>query len=191
VPDIANYLDAGSDDNSFGTGAWTNPGNLVGGNDDVYATYAFAGGENTHYLKGLNSTGALWSDLPDGCTITGIMVLIERHCASAVTDVRVRLVKGGVIQSTDKASATPWNIATDTVGVYGADGDLWGGSWTKADFASTGFGVVMSATAAAPDTASVDNYAVRVYYLDPSPQPPPRPAIVRRPDVPSDPLFAE
>jgi hypothetical protein len=96
------------------------------------------------------------------------VVEIERKesGAGAASDSRVRIVKGGTIGSTDKASGSEWPT-TDTYATYGADDDLWGETWTVSDINSSGFGVAISARGlASGGTASIDHIRITVYYLE-------------------------
>lgn len=85
--------------------------------------------------------------------------------ANVARDNRVRIVKGGTIGSTDKASASEWPTS-DAYATYGADDDLWGETWTVADINSTGFGVAISALGLGSGTASIDHIRVTVYFLE-------------------------
>ena len=66
------------------------------------------------------------------------------HNAGVVYDHRVRIIKGGAIGSTDKASGTAWpgSLAYTT---YGGASDLWGETWTASDINASTFGVAISA----------------------------------------------
>jgi hypothetical protein len=155
------------DDASYGTVAWRNPGNAAA-SDDLYAdtSLAFASPMQTHYLKATN----FGFTIPAGMTITGIKVEIERHALNYVVDNRVRLVKAGAVQSTDKASSTPWPSA-DAYASYGGDGDTWGAAWAVQDINDSGFGVVLAATIGDGIDAArpfVDHIQITVYYAESS-----------------------
>lgn len=128
-------------DSSFGTSAWTNPGNAAA-SDDSRATSGASIGSPTQYLKATNFGFAI----PTGDTINGITVEIERSRGSSISiaDQRVRLVKAGTVQSTDKGTLTAWG-STDAYATYGGAADLWSGTWSPSDINDTGFGVVISA----------------------------------------------
>src|SRR4051812_31719459 len=98
----------GAEDTSYGTITWSNPGNILA-SDNSRATAALGSTQLTHYLKASN----FGFTIPAGATILGILVEIERSATSslALKDDRVRLVKGGVIQSTDKATATTYPLS--------------------------------------------------------------------------------
>jgi hypothetical protein len=96
----------------------------------------------------------------------GIVVEIERKAsgASVAQDNRVRIVKGGTIGTTDKASGSAWPTI-DAYASYGADDDLWGETWTDSDINDSGFGVALSAIGLGNGQASVDHIRITVYYL--------------------------
>jgi hypothetical protein len=154
-------------DASHGSVQWRNPGNAAA-SDDLYAdtSLAYLGPVQTNYLKATN----FGFTIPAGMTITGIKVEIERKAFGPVVDNRVRLVKAGVVQSTDKASSTPWP-STDAYVAYGGDGDTWGDAWAVQDINDSGFGVVLAATVGdGVDTARpfVDHIQITVYYTESS-----------------------
>ena len=143
---------------SFGTVAWTNPGNGMG-SDDAYAQAA-PGGGNTNYLEASN----FGLSVPASAIIDGIEVNIEKVCSTAnCVDARVRIVKGGVIGATERASGAAWPMV-DGVVTYGSNSDLWGETWTAADVNAGGFGVVISATATGLSNAAIDNITMTVHY---------------------------
>ena len=128
----------------MGTQAWTNPGNaaVFGGSSATISTNASV---TSHYLKCTNF--GFSGLIPAGSTIDGIELIVGRNGGvfGTAKDNAVRLVKGGVIGTTDKKSATNWpqSVAAAT---YGGVSDLWGDTWTIADIESSGFGAVISAT---------------------------------------------
>lgn len=129
--------------------------------DNSYATCVLFPSGQSHYLAATN----FGFSIPGGSTIEGIVVEIEHKesGAAACRDNRVRIIKGGVTGSTDKASGTEWPTS-DGYGSYGASNDLWGETWTVADINSSGFGVAVSALGLGGGTASVDHVRVTVYY---------------------------
>lgn len=58
-------------------------------------------------------------------------------------DRRVRLVRAGTVETTDKASATVWGT-TYAYASYGGAADLWGAAWTVSDINDANFGAVLS-----------------------------------------------
>ena len=128
-------------DNSFGDNAWTTPGDAVSSND-VYAVNTITMVVNTEYLKATD----FGFTIPANATIDGITVSVERKAtqvSSGIQDVRVRIVKGGVIGTTDKSITDTWET-TDTTKTYGSSSDLWGETWTGDDINATNFGFVIA-----------------------------------------------
>jgi hypothetical protein len=149
---------ASFNDVTFGTVAWTTPGNATA-SDDVTAQAAPGGGD-TNYLHANNFN----LQVPASAIIDGIEVGIEKHSAlGTVIDSRVRIVKGGVVGTDDHADGATWPAATDTIVTYGGPGDLWSETWTAADVNAANFGVVISATDGA-DLAQVDHITMKVHY---------------------------
>jgi len=150
-----------ANDNSFGTAAWTNPSN-AGASDNSYAT-ASPVSSPTQYLKATNFGFAL----PPGVTINGITVTVERKADDTINDSRVRLVKGGTVQATDKASGAAWPAADGSVS-YGGVSDLWSGTFLTTDVNASDFGCVLSCVGGAAALAYVDHITISVTYTPPS-----------------------
>ena len=176
-PELTNQAsgprDAGTGENITGVGtvAWTNPGNLT------TAGTPFAGGMSvgsggtvtTNYLRATN----YGFSIPSNATITGITLVINRSSSGTATpylrDNEVKLVKGGVIQTSNKAlTTTDWsNNNVMGTATYGGSSDLWGTTWTPAQINATNFGAVLSARNASTGnnrTANVDYMRVTVTY---------------------------
>jgi len=87
-----------ANDNSIGTIPWVNPGNATTSDDaDATCTLSYTG----NYLKATNFGFAI----PADATINGILVEFEKDQdgpMNALSDNAVRIVKGGVIGSTDR-----------------------------------------------------------------------------------------
>jgi len=135
-----------ADDNSVGTTAWANPGNVASSNN----TYANADPAYsaeyvpTHYLKCTNFGFAI----PAGATIDGVTVSIERRDDLAKTrDKVVSLVKGGGVSGDNKQNSVSfWTDAiSDETITYGGAADLWGLALTYSDVNASDFGVVLQA----------------------------------------------
>ena len=157
-----NSPDAGANDASFGTVAWTNPGNVLSSNDsDATATSASA--FTTQYLKATDFDFAI----PAGATIDGIISEAERADGNAsrnCADSRVRIVKAdGTIGTTDKAAAGNWPTG-DAYASYGSSTDLWGETWGSTDINDIDFGFVIAATGESGATCTVDHMRVTVHY---------------------------
>jgi hypothetical protein len=149
---------ASYNDVTFGTVAWTTPGNATT-DDGAYAQGAPGGGD-TNYLHSDN----FGFNVPSPAVIDGIEVAIERHALSGtIKDSRVRIVKGGVVGATEKGDLINTWPLVDTVKTYGANNDLWGETWTAGDINASNFGVVLSVTDSA-DLALVDHVAITVYF---------------------------
>jgi len=148
---------AAYNDPTFGIPAWTTPGNATS-SDGMYAQAA-PGGLNTQYLHADNFDFTI----PSPAVVDGIEVDIEKKCnLGTIKDARVRIVKGGVVGSTDESNPNFWPT-TDTVVTYGGPSDLWGETWTPADINANNFGVVLSATDST-DTALVDDIQIKVFF---------------------------
>lgn len=151
-----------ADDSSTGNIIWNNPNNAKV-SDNVY-TPSVGGryGGISHYLK---ATGFSTFIVPQGATINGIYVRIERYpnTASGPSDLYVKIVKGGVIKATNKAKAGYWST-TQAYYYYGSSTNKWGESWTPNDINSDAFGVVLSVTLPPAKTAFVDHIQIKVYY---------------------------
>jgi hypothetical protein len=146
--------------------SWTNTGNIVSSNN-VYATTGnlVSNGDYTDYLRATN----FGFSIPVPATIVGIVVEVERNDVTnqRISDFRVRIVKGGTIGTTDKATTTTWP-STDAYATYGSSTDLWGLTWADTDINATGFGVAIAANrkSGGPETTapSIDHIRITVYY---------------------------
>ena len=159
----------GIDDSGVGTATWFNPDNV----EAPDGAYVSADGTShtttsTHYLR----AQAFGYVLPSSATISGIQVSILRVAVGSgtplVTDNRVRLIKAGTIQTTDRASPSLWPT-NPQYQTYGGPTDLWGGTWAFSDINAAGFGVAVSATInnslqGGIITAGVDYAFITVYY---------------------------
>jgi hypothetical protein len=146
-----------------GTVAWANVTNAAA-SDNARAEANIATSAVSHYLKATN----FGFTIPSGATIDGIVVEVERReeSAAGIRDNRVRIVKGGVVGSTDKAdTATNWP-ASDAYKTYGSASDLWGQTWTGSDINSSTFGMVIAATwtVAGSGLAEIDHIRITVHY---------------------------
>lgn len=152
-------------DSTIGSVAWSSPGNAAA-SDDSRATATIGSGLTpSEYLLATN----FGFSIPTGATIDGITVTVERSSTQAnrVSTNAVRIVKGGVIGSTDKADGANWPTSDATLD-YGGAADLWGESWTAADINASNFGFAISAAATAPGTrdAQVDHITITVTYTE-------------------------
>lgn len=131
------------------------------------ASYATLPGETpgtTEYLDWVIPI----SGIPENATINGIKLDIAKRGLDldgggvSIVDNVVSLKQASSVAGDDKASATAWTDGEFVYETYGGPSDLWGLSWTPADFAS-GFGAVLSATVT-EGQAQVDGIAARVYF---------------------------
>jgi len=132
-----------------------------------YATVALDYPQISYRLK---AQAFDFSAVPDGATINGITVEIDRKSsvANTVRDYRVQLLDAsGALVGSSKASTT-YYPTSDTVATYGSSGDTWSASPTAAMVKDSDFGVVLSVKCAGGDfgTASVDYIRMTVYYTE-------------------------
>lgn len=148
---------------SFGSVPWADNENVVA-EDGAVASATVDMGMPSNYLAATE----FGFTIPAGATIDGILVEVKRRSdgLSDLRDARVRLIKGGTIQSTDKASASSWPGSL-TYASYGGSADLWGNTWTAADINATDFGVAFAAELngfVPPGGAEVDHIRITLYY---------------------------
>jgi hypothetical protein len=154
-----------ADDATVGTVAWSNPDNAKV-SDNVYATFDGSGTDkDSHYLEATN----FGFSIPNGATINGIVVEIERKAQTSpgVVDNEVKIVKAdGTIGTENKGLTSflgnPWPT-TDAYQSYGGSVDLWSETWTAENINDADFGAVLSVTTADSDP-SVDHIRITVYY---------------------------
>ena len=153
-----------ADDSAVGAGVWATVDNAKV-NDSSYSTNG-SGAPATHYIKAT----AFGFSIPSGATINGIEVGITRKADNNskfnyASDNIVKLVKGGSVVGTSKASAgTKWPTSDGTV-TYGATSDLWGTTWTDSEINASNFGVVLSANTVSA-TASVNYISATITYTE-------------------------
>jgi len=162
------YYSDSTGPNLPGTGAtdpgvpWVSPSNITA-LDSTYSTVNLASLSSSSYLKGTNFGYAI----PLNANITGVSATVRGHSnlASDSSLTSVRLIKGGVIGSTNKFSTNNFSTVDGTF-VFGSAADLWGDTWTPADINSSNFGVAIQATAGTTsDTINIDDIEVTVYYI--------------------------
>jgi Tfp pilus assembly protein PilX len=159
----ANYTPANLPDN--GTG-WTDS-DEIRSNDGDFAYTSVSGGGSSANLDASDFD----FDIPSNATITGIRVRVERQASatSSINDRDVMLLKNGTAVGTDKAAAGNWGTS-QTIVTYGGTGDLWGTTWTPADFNDSDFGLRFRVNNASGSsrTANVDWVEVLAYYTVPA-----------------------
>jgi len=131
--------------------------------DDTHTYFAenFAVHNKTiwHYLKASD----FGFEIPTRSIINGIRAEIEFKSNSTYGTDNVRIVKGGVIGSTNMGIFSNNFPLTDTSTFYGSSSDLWGETWTAADINSSDFGFVFSVDIFG-ETVSVDHMTITVSY---------------------------
>ncbi|GAB3544535.1 hypothetical protein GCM10027343_19820 [Noviherbaspirillum agri] len=154
----ANAEGAGSKD-------WSDPANAQSsGQYNATANGEFLSYAETSYLRCAGYNFAI----PGGASIDGITVTVTRAASEGwfadARDFRMRLVKGGVVQTTDLSKGTAYPT-TMTAEDYGGPSNLWGGSWTAADINDPGFGAALSTRIfGVTTTAYVDSIQITVDY---------------------------
>lgn len=155
---------AGASDSSFGTVPWSATSNITA--EDGNRADVVAGAGTSQYLIASSFGFAI----PSGATIDGIVVEVKKQNASAglssVVDARIRIVKDGVVGSTDKSSGSEWPGIYTWVS-HGGVSELWGESWTETDINDSGFGVAVAATLTGGKVAAnsqVDAIRITVHY---------------------------
>ena len=128
---------------SIGTQTWSNPSNVQTSDDARSVSALSFGASVSNYLVSKDFNAGI----PDGSNIDGIEVSVERSKSGPslfCSDNAIRIIKGGVIGSTDKSLVGNWPT-TDAIVVYGNSSDLWGETWTVDDINSNQFGFAISA----------------------------------------------
>ncbi|MDO8988724.1 MAG: LamG-like jellyroll fold domain-containing protein [Sideroxyarcus sp.] len=150
----------------IGSVDWSNSTQAV--SSDNNRASASVDGSTTRFLR---CTGYGFA-IPAGATIDGITVNVERRSSrtdgGGSVDAAMRLVKAGVIGTTDHSTSTTYTTS-DVVEAHGSASDLlWGTTWTAADINNTNFGAAFAATKASSSgnahTISVDHIQIVVNY---------------------------
>lgn len=155
----------GADDASYGANAWGSPGNITASDGSV--TTAFTNIDTTHYLVATN----FGFSIPSGTTIDGVIFESQNGemCAASYED-RIRLVKGGVIGSTDRSTGAFWS-QMGGYATYGSSSDLWGTTLAYTDVNATNFGVALAAFGNGLSCITVDHVRATVHYTSGAPVP--------------------
>ena len=108
--------------------------------------------------------------LPATAQVNGITLGVTRAARDPDTiyDHAVRLIKGGLIRSVDRARADSWDPAYSAV-EYGGPTDLWGESWTAADVNDPTFGAALQTHYtffSGNNDAGVDSISITVDYCE-------------------------
>ncbi len=132
---------------------WTNGENALL-SDGTYATAA-----STNLRQSYNGFNF---NVPDGNTIQGIAVKLDASGSTAAGTIDVSLSWDSG-NSYTTAKATPTMAGSDVVYLVGGASDLWGRSWTAAQFSGANFRLRVSAQPAS-NTIRLDALEVRVYH---------------------------
>jgi hypothetical protein len=150
---------------SGGQQTWTNEAN-ISSSDNSYALIGNIPGPAGSYSDFIVATGFNF-DLPDGVTVQGIKVDMERSDPNQITaDYMVRIVKGGTVAGTNLASGTLFP-ATDGTISYGGPAELWGESISYKDIDNNNFGVAVSVRRMSDigvTDGRIDHIQITVYY---------------------------
>ena len=142
---------------------WVNPGNVLAADGASATVLLPALSTSSRYL----TATAFPFAVPSDATVNGFRwEVLRSSSAGLVADLAVRLVRAGVVQATDRASAAAWGTVA-AYQAYGSSTDLVGGTWTPADVNGSGFGVALSAkntSDTTDDTAAVDYVRMTVYF---------------------------
>src|SRR5688572_21577793 len=121
-----------------GLTAWTTPGNVVSDN----ATDATCNATGSDYLVARNFN---LSAVPDGATITGILVRVEASEHSTSTEPLLAQLQNeaGTLVGSAKSTSNEGSISgtAKAVYTYGSTSDLWGATLTPAIVKDPDFGV--------------------------------------------------
>ena len=155
-----------ANDASVGSVAWTNPSN-AGASDGAYAQAVLEAGKPSQYLKATKFAFAI----PVGAVIKGIVAEVEVNGdeKDRVKFSRVRIVKGGAVQATERTDGAFWPDVNDAYATFGSPTDLWGAAWASTDINAEGFGIALQAeTVSSPPApvARIDHIRLTVYYAD-------------------------
>jgi len=159
-----------STDSTVGTVSWSFPSpDGTFASDSNRATASLTASNSTRYLRNQGFGFALPAT---NCVVDGILVEWQRSGTSPVDrviDSSVRIVKGGVIGSTNRSAGIDWplTVAEEAYASFGGATDLWGETWTCADINATNFGSVVSGSyigGVGATLASVNHTRITVYY---------------------------
>jgi len=162
-----NSCGTGTNVTGVGTIGWSNPTNIYTSND-ARATINLPTSATSNYLQATN----FGFSIPNGSTIDGIEVLIERRKSGTSSanpiDNIIKLVKGNVIGGTNKSAGVNWVNTIDQTFTFGSSSDLWGNTLTVSDVNASDFGVALSVSWVgdkfSPGRPEVDHIQITVHY---------------------------
>jgi hypothetical protein len=161
-----NYAGTAADDSGVGTLAWTLPANAQGVADGSFAAINPTANTVSHFLKATGFSFALSA----GDTPTAIQAEWDLSHASgrtACAETTAKLVKGGVIGGTNKATGGALSTGLSFAFYSIAPGDLWGNTLADTDVNASTFGVAISFTAGGAKTTynmRVDAVRITITY---------------------------
>lgn len=154
-------------DTSVGVAGWSNTGDISSSDDNYASVTAVSLGDASYYLVA-NDFGL---SIPASASVCGITVEIEKSASGLfqnVHDSYIRLMKGGSVTGSNKASPGTWP-STDTYFSYGGVADLWGDTWTPSEINASDFGIAVSVNLSGVSvlpSAQVDHIRIRVHYVE-------------------------
>lgn len=160
-----------AEDTTVGSVSWSNYTNVTS-SDDLYTTVTTGVfiGTISYYIKSTN----FGFSVPNGATIDGVVVSVERHKTGApnAKDSSLRLVIGGSITGDDKADTVTVWPTSDGTATYGSSSDLWGTMPSASDVNASNFGIVLATTGGTGGGGGqdanffVDHITITVYYTE-------------------------
>lgn len=143
---------------------WEDTGNIT---SSIGITQTSIDNQVSKYLAG----STFEFSIPSDATVIGVEVQISRSAKFGTGDIidnEVRLTTNVAanpipIIGDNKAKAGIWQTDPATI-TYGGSSDTWGYSWTPSDVNNSRFGVLLSVTSSASDTAFVNSIQGIVYY---------------------------
>lgn len=170
APSVTAFPASAVNNSGVGTKAWQNL-NQIFTDDGLRASISpnLASGEISNYLVATN----FGFSFPARAYISRIRVDVDAQSnpAQQVLDHRLRIVKGGVIQSTDVLNPNTWTNPGSIMGHGGVlDGHVeWGVFLKASDINDPNFGVAIAVRNPGPstDNANIDYISITVTYAVP------------------------
>ena len=148
-----------------GQQTWSNEMNLST-SDNSYALIGNIPGPAGSFSDYIVATGFNF-DLPDGVTVNGIRVDMERSDPNQITaDYMVQIVKGGMVTGNNMAGGTLFPVSDGSIS-YGGPTNLWGESFSYKDIDNNNFGVAISVRRMSDlgiTDGRIDHIQITVYY---------------------------
>ena len=148
-----------------GQQTWSSETNLTA-SDNSYALIGNIPGPAGSFSDYIVATGFNF-DLPDGVTVHGIRVDMERSDPNQLTaDYMVQIVKGGMVTGNNQASGTLFPTSDGSIS-YGGPTDLWVESFSYNDIDNNNFGVAIAVRRMSDSGITdgrIDHILITVYY---------------------------